>query len=546
MTARTWLWLIALAAAAVGTLVAPGEWTAGPATVRVAVDAETVAELGVEVGSTAAVEGDTVVVPDGVPTDGAVVVEVTAAGAELADVDVELVFADGSTEAVPAIRVDGDTVVASRQAPHRSAVVLALLGLVMVLWVSELVPLHVTGLAIPVVLAAGEVTSAADALAPFFDPIVVLFFAGFLMAEAMQRVGLDRLAAAHLVGWAGGGPVRLFAAILAVSAFLSMWMSNTAAVTVMIPVAMAVTAPVVDDGYRRAVVLGLAYAATVGGVGSAIGTPANPLAIAFLDDVVGRQISFLEWFAFGLPVVVIMLPVVGVWVWTRSSVTLAPDELAAIRAAARDQQAEAGPLTRPQLEVLGVFSLVVAGWLTQSFHDVSPGIVALAGAVVLMVIGRVDSADLGRISWPTLLTFGGGLALGTSLVSSGTSDWIVTRLAGLDGLAEPLALLVVGAVTLALTTVASNTASAATLIPLAIPLAGVIGVDPVLMVVLVAATSSIDFALVIGTPPTMLAYDTGLFTAGRIFTVGIVLDVIGVVVVALGVVRLWEAVGLAG
>ena len=171
-------------------------------------------------------------------------------------------------------------------------------------------------------------------------------------------------------------------------------------------------------------------------------------------------------------------------------------------------------------------------------------IVALAGAVALFILGKLLPEDLGRISWPSLLTFGGGLTLGLFLVRTGTSDYLATRLVGLVDVPEVVAVLAVAAITLLLTTVASNTASAAILIPLAIPLAGVLGVSPVGLVMVVAIASSVDFALVVGTPPTMIAYSTRLYTAGQIFRRGIVLDLVGIVLLVFVVTRIWELFGL--
>ncbi len=549
MMRRAAVWMLMAAAAVAGSLLAPDEWTGGPGRLVVEHDGERVLERDIEIGAADPLALDGVMLPDGVPLDGAIDVLVDGPSLGIAlerieEIDVSIVLADGNVEQVPVLRLEGGTAVAARTPPRHTTVVLALLAAVVVLWISEVVPLHVAGLAVPVVLVLGDVMSADEALAPFFSPIIVLFFGGFLLAEAMRRVGLDRLAAARIVSLAGGGPVRLYLTFVAVSAVASMWMSNTAAVAVLLPIAIAVTAPVEDESYRRAIVLAIAYAATVGGVGSAIDTPANQLAISFLDDVAGREISFVRWFAFGLPAVALLLAPIAGWVWFRLAPRVAEGDVAQLRTAARAERRDAGRLDRPQVEVIAVFGLIFAGWLTQTWHDVHPGIVALAGAIVLMVLGRIETGDLGRISWSALLTFGGGLAIGTAVVSSGTSDWIVTRLGALANLPNWLAVLAVCTVTLLLTTVASNTASAATLIPLAIPLAGLIGTDPVELVVLVAIVSSIDFALVIGTPPTMLAYETGLFTTRRIFSIGIVLDLIGVVLVGVLVGHIWAAFGV--
>ena len=206
--------------------------------------------------------------------------------------------------------------------------------------------------------------------------------------------------------------------------------------------------------------------------------------------------------------------------------------------------ARLGPPRRDQIVVLSVFGLVAVGWLTEFIHGVNPGIVALGGAIVLFVLRRLEPEDLGKISWPSLLTFGGGLTLGLFLVETGVSDFVASRLAGLAGLPVLVAVLIVATITLLLTTVASNTASAAILIPMAIPLAAVLGIDPALLVVVVAIASSIDFALVIGTPPTMIAYSTQLYTAAQIFRRGIVLDLVGIVLLVVVVTRFWEWVGL--
>lgn len=555
--ARRALWAVplALVLAVTGALVAPDSWPEGEGTLVVTMDRSPPLVGPVLVGDRdeqvldPAARGGTVeaVLPDGVPTDAPVVVEVRdRARPELAidEVVIELTTPDDVTELVPVVAAADGTVTGSRRPPQDVAVVLSLLGVVIVLWVSALVPLFVTSLAVPVVLAVAGVGTAQEVLAPFFDPIIVLFFAGFVMAEAMRRSGLDHRAAVLLVAAAGGGPVRLFAGLIAASAFFSMWMSNTAAVAVLLPIALAVTAPVGHLGYRRAVVLGLAYAATIGGVGSAIGTPANLLAIRFVDELTGRQISFVEWFAFGLPLVVLFLPLMGAYLWSVSGVRVDRSRFTDAQDRARNERRTLGRVQRNEVVVLGVMAGVLVLWLTQTWHGVNPGIVALGGAVLLFALGRAVPDDLGRISWSTLLTFGGGLALGVAMVESGTADWLVTQLTVLRNAPPYLGVVAVAAFALALTTVASNTAAAATLIPLAVPLAGLIGVDPVLLVMVVAMATSIDFALVVGTPPTMMAYSTDLFTPGQILRTGLPLDLLGLTLLVTLVVGFWMAVGL--
>lgn len=551
---------LAVMAALVGALLAPPDWSRGPGTTSLEYLGTEILQEPTRIGAgdpilytgASGSTGVQVTYPRGIPVDEPVEawIEVWRDGStirpDIADVTAWVTLPDGREELIPVIRWNEEEqrLEALRRPTQDSAVVLALLGFVVVMWVSEALPLFVTSLLIPVVLVFTGVAGAAAATAPFANPIIVLFFAGFLMAEAMKRTGLDHYVSVTITARAGRSPSVLFAAMLALAAFLSMWMSNTAATAVLVPIALAVTEPLDHKAFQRALVLGIAYAATIGGVGSAIGTPANQLAIEFLDSFGGRTISFVEWFAFGLPMVVLFLPIMGLYLWRRSGIRIDAGRFRSARAVAESERRRLGPPDRDQLVVLGVFVAVAIGWVTQTLHGFHPGMVALAGAIALFVLGKLLPEDLGRISWSSLLTFGGGLTLGLFLVQTGTSDYVATRLTGLAGVRTVIAVFVVALLTLLLTTVASNTASAAILIPLAIPLAGVLGINPTGLVVVVAIASSIDFALVIGTPPTMIAYSTRLFSAIQIFRTGILLDLVGVTLLVLAVTRIWELLGL--
>lgn len=556
-------WLAFTAAVGVGllmTFLAPADWPAGEASVTLEYQGETVVERDVILGSSEEVvldgaSGDlsfALAFPSGLPVKGQIDANVSA----MRDGEAERLFSrdfelrvespEIGNELIPVVGWNEERLAleAVRRPPQDTAIVLGLLGLVVVLWITEALPLFVTSLLIPVVLVFSGVAGAVDATAPFFNPIIVLFFAGFLMAEAMKRTGLDHLLAVSITAQARRSSVMLFSAMIGITAVMSMFMSNTAAAAVLIPIAVAVSEPLDELGFRRALVLGIAYAATIGGVGSAIGTPANQLAIEFLGEFADREIAFVEWFGFGLPMVILFLPVMGWYLWQTSQVKVDRERFREVARLALDERRRLGRPDRDQLVVLAVFAAVAIGWLTQTWHGIHAGIVALAGAVALYVLRKLKPEDLGRISWSSLLTFGGGLVLGLFIVRTGTSDYVATRLAGLSGTPETLTLLIVAAMTLVLTTVASNTASAAVLIPLAIPLAGVLGMDATLLVLIVAIASSVDFALVIGTPPTMIAYSTRLYTAGQIFRKGIALDLAGILILVFAIARLWEALGV--
>jgi len=179
------------------------------------------------------------------------------------------------------------------------------------LWLTEAIPLAASALLIPVVVAAAGITNAETVLQSFFHPIIVLFLAGFLMAQALRRTDTDRLIALAILKRASLKPVWLMLSMMAITAFLSMWMSNTASVAVMIPIVLAVLERIPNEtggkSFHKALILGVAYAASIGGIGSAIGTPANMLALTFMSDIANEQVTFVDWFAYGLPLVLVML-----------------------------------------------------------------------------------------------------------------------------------------------------------------------------------------------------------------------------------------------
>lgn len=432
--------------------------------------------------------------------------------------------------------------------PYKARIATGLLFAVATLWLTELVPLAAASLLIPVVIVVSNVTDPVTVLQPFFHPIIVLFFAGFLLAEGMHRTGVDRIIALNILKRSRLEPAYLMITMMGLTAFLSMWMSNTASVAIIIPIALAILNKIPIDagktGFRRALILGIAYAATVGGVGSAIGTPANILAMTFLSDFAGSGLSFVDWFYFGLPVVIVMIPIVWLYltlvfrvkfqhVGPHLSHDVYEKELQAL-----------GGLNKDQWLLLLVFLAIMALWLTDRWHQIHSAIIALGGVLILFFTGTIQKKDLNQINWDALLTFGGGLALGSMLILTGVSDWIALQLTGLVEFPPLIVIFFVAGLTLVVGAFISNTACAAMLIPLAIPLAQILRIDPRLLVVIVAIASSIDFALVVGTPPTMMAYSTNLFEAKEIFKRGIVLDIIGILVLSFGIIWIWQWLGV--
>lgn len=451
-------------------------------------------------------------------------------------------------QVLPPVERDGEWLVFSIRFPHKAKITTGLMMAVAVLWLTEIIPLAASAFLIPVVMVVANVSSAKAVLAPFANPIIFLFLAGFLMARAMNRTGFDRLIALTILSRASSRPARLMFTLMAITAFLSMWMSNTASVAMIIPIAMAILDKIPRaghrTGFRRALILGVAYAGAVGGISSAIGTPANILAMTFLGEFSGTELKFVDWFAYGLPMTLIMVPIIWVFLLYSFKVRTGDVEGFLDPDVYKKQFAEMGGLQPEQRIVLVAFVLTIALWLSEGWHGISSGIVALIGALILFFSGTLETEDLNQINWNALLTFGGGLAIGTMLVETGFSDWIALKLVGLSSLPQSLVIFLVAGLTLLIGAFISNTACAAMMIPLAIPLAQLLRIDPRLMAAVIAIGSSVDFALVIGTPPTMLAYSTGLFETSEIFKRGIVLDLIGVLVLSFGLVWIWNLLGV--
>jgi len=454
----------------------------------------------------------------------------------------------GYRQVLPPTNYSGEWLDFTMRVPYKAKICTAMVFAVGTLWLTELVPLAAASLMIPVVIVVTAVTDPHTVLQSFFHPIVVLFFAGFLLAEGMHRTGVDRIIALNILKRASLEPAYLMVTMIGLTAFLSMWMSNTASVAIIIPIALAVLEKIPGDhqqtGFRRALILGIAYAATIGGIGSAIGTPANILAMTFLSEFAGAHLAFVDWFYYGLPVVIIMVPIIWLYLTLVFRVQfhhIGPH----LSHEVYDRELKAmGGLNRDQRLLLLVFMAIMALWLTDRWHHIHTSIVALGGVIILFFTETIKKEDLNRINWDALLTFGGGLALGNMLVMTGVSDWIALQLTKLANFPPLLVVFLVAGLTLLIGAFISNTACAAMLIPLAIPLAKILHMDPRLLVTVIAIASSIDFALVVGTPPTMMAYSTGFFEAKEIFIRGVVLDLIGILVLSFGVIWIWQWLGV--
>ncbi len=425
--------------------------------------------------------------------------------------------------------------------------------LIAFLWLTEIIPLVASAILVPVISVVFGLSTAKAALAPMFDPVIALFLGGFLLARAMSKYQLDKRLALSLIARTNS-PKQLAFLMMLTTTFLSFWMSNTAVAALMIPIALALLKTIEKErgsSYGKAMILGIAYAATIGGMGTIIGSPPNAIAVSLLKDIADIDLSFLEWMIFALPFTFLMLIIAFFYLnavySTRKDIQEGKIALEAInKEYIKLQLIEMGPLKKEEKLTIVILISTVFLWMTQklpvsimgwSGHGISSGIIALGSIVALFTLGILDKSDLNKISWDTLLIFGGGIVLGNLLVASGMSEWIVAHVIGLR---NPFIILVlIGFLSLVITAFASNTAAAVILLPLAIPIGSALGINPVIPALLVAIGTSTDFALPIGTPPTMLAYSTGYHKFREIVKVGFPLMILGILLLTLVVAPVW-------
>ncbi|WP_119155726.1 DASS family sodium-coupled anion symporter [Caldimonas tepidiphila] len=400
---------------------------------------------------------------------------------------------------------------------------LTLFVLIASLWLTEALDLTVTALLLPLACVLAGVFNTREALASFANPIIFLFLGGFALASALVKHGLDRMLAAGVLRLAGG---RLLAAALllfAITALLSMWISNTAAAAMMLPLALGLLNSSSEKPDARTYVfllLGLAYASSIGGIGTLVGSPPNAIAAA------QAGISFAEWLSFGLPIVALLLPLMVASLW----LVLRPQLAGRIKT-----QPVAIGWTAGRVTALVIFALTVAGWVGGTSLSAALGIkgdfdsvVALAAILALCVTRTVTWRDIeGGTHWGVLLLFGGGLALSQMMGSTGASKFLAQELVGwVQGAPVLVLMLAVVAFVVMLTELVSNTASAALLVPIFMSVSAELGLPPALLATAIAVSASCAFMLPVATPPNAIAYGTGHVPQALMMRCGLVLNMV--------------------
>ncbi|MFW9918514.1 MAG: SLC13 family permease [Candidatus Thorarchaeota archaeon] len=478
-------------------------------------------------------------------------IEIAVSGTPIAPSEITMILSNGYNfeQLLRPTKQSGSSYFIQYQPLVNSQAAVMILVVVAILWFSEGISLVATSILIPTMIVLTNITSTQSAFAPFFDPAVALIFGGFLIGRALSKYELDKRLALMILSKSSGSGTGLLITVMGVTAFLSMWISNTASAAIMIPISLAVISRINNietrSKYGKALVLGTAYSATLGGVASLVGSPPNPLAATYLRTFLGIEINFVSWLPFGLPVVLIMLPLIWRWLIFRFKLPKGVEEITELRTISEKEYLKLGPMNTQQKLVVLIFMSVIALWLTESLHGVSSSIVAVMGGLALLILRLLDEKDVSsNINWSSLLILGSGISLGNAMISTGLSAYLAFQMTALGVLPGFLVIVIIGLVAVGLTMVASNTGAAVILIPIAIPLAIDLGIDPILLTMIIAIGVSMDFALPTGTPPSTIAYSTGEVEMDEMISTGLVIDLMAVLVLTLGVVWLWSLLGI--
>ncbi|GAA3965137.1 DASS family sodium-coupled anion symporter [Allohahella marinimesophila] len=429
----------------------------------------------------------------------------------------------------------------------------AALGLLLFMatwWSTEAIPIPATALLPICLIPALGLGTIKEATAPYANPLIFLFLGGFALGLSMQRWNLHRRIALVTLRMVGSQPRRQIAGFMAATAFLSMWVSNTATTIMMLPIGLSILHMMksADEGeagrFAKALLLAIAYSASVGGIATLIGTPPNALLAGYLLDNHDITVGFLQWMLIGVPIATIML--FFIWWWlTLGGFALESGESSG--ALIREQLQKMGSMSTGEKRVGIIFLITAAAWISQPLlsENLIPWLddttIAIAAAIVLFLTPVdlqkrefvLDWDTAQNIPWGVLLLFGGGLAMAAVIASSGLAGWIAESLTVLDMLPTIFMIAVVGTVIIFLTEVTSNTATAAAFLPLMGALAIATDVPPELYTVPAAIAASCAFMMPVATPPNAIVFAGGQLEIGDMIRAGFVLNLIGIVVVTL-------------
>jgi sodium-dependent dicarboxylate transporter 2/3/5 len=434
----------------------------------------------------------------------------------------------------------------------------AALGMLMaVWWATEAVPIAITALLPLVCFPLFGIASIQDTAAPYSNKVIYLFLGGFIVAFAMQRWNLHRRIALNVLQYVGGSGRSLIGGFMLASAVISMWVMNTSTTMMMLPIAVSIitvihkTVAGLDDkakqDFQYALLLGVAYGATIGGMATLIGTAPNAMFAAFMQENYGTEIDFASWMLVGLPLSAAMLPLAWLAL-TRLVFKVDFVTSGEGRAELKRMKDDLGRITVPEIRVAIVFLFMAFMWVGRPLLTQLPGLsalddsgIAVAGAIALFLVPSGEKSDplllrwqyAERLPWGVLILFGGGLTLASSVTRTGLAEWLGSSLQAVGMLPLAVIVIITAAMIIFLTELTSNTATTATFLPIVGAIALESGLDPIALMVPVTLAASCAFMLPVATPPNAIVFGSGLLTIPKMARAGLALNIIGIFLVSL-------------
>ena len=416
-------------------------------------------------------------------------------------------------------------------------------------WITEAVPIPVASLLPIVLLPLTGALDPGDVTSSYGDDIIFLFLGGFFIATAMEKWNLHRRIALAIIAFIGTSTQRILLGFMVATAFLSMWVSNTAAVMMMVPMGLAITAQVASalkgkpeekelPKFEKALIFGIGYAGTIGGLGTLIGTPPNIILAAQVKELFGVEISFAGWMLIAVPIVIVLT--LATWLYLgRVTFKMSIKGLPGGKEVIQEERHGLGKMIFEEKVVSAVFIFAAFMWITREFiwigimPDLKDGMIAIVAAALLFTIPTtkkhasriLDWEDSKEIPWGVLLLFGGGLAIAAGFRETGLSEWIGSQLTVLDGFHILIIISLSTLLVLALTEITSNTATATMILPVLASLALALQIHPFALMVPAAMAANCAFMLPVGTPPNAIIFATGRLRIVEMVRVGFFVNI---------------------
>ena len=446
----------------------------------------------------------------------------------------------------------------SQETMPREAWLVAGVGIWMATWWStEAIPVAATAFIPLVSFPLLQVMPVKVVAQSYAHPTIFLFMGAFVLALAVEKWSLHRRIALTVLSKTGTDGRKLILGFMLAAALLSMWMTNTSTAMMLLPIAASVAAMVAEKSigvsnadkrcFQVALLLALAYATTIGGMSTIIGTPPNVLLAGFVEETYGRQIAFFDWMLIGLPLALVLLPL-GWLVLTRVAFRV---DIPASREAAeviREMRVEMGVTSAPERRVGLLFVMVVALWMSRKWLNTISGLEGLSDAGIVMTAALLlfvipsekgsasrlmDWEDVARLPWGVLILFGGGLALAAQVSGSGLAVWLGESLLPVANLGTLVLIVAAAGLVVFLTELTSNLATTATFLPVIAAIAAQSGIEPLVLCVPVTLAASCAFMLPVATPPNAIVFSSGVLTIPEMVRAGFFMNLVALVVLTL-------------